>query len=202
MTTALLRIAEQLITQTVPFRTLPRPPPTHHYPKTVTSQGSIFAVHNVCNPNCHFQDTLNIGHANQSSPNIQTLTPQRHQLLSESAAVDILIGPYHDHQSVNSSVCYTNCPFQGTLNSVSTSTYQKHKPCVVSQGDAHNGPSQDNNTSIASCTSPIAPSQDTSNTIQTLTQLPMAEPVMAFDIGHFQQSIAIGPTVCTPNCPF
>ena len=79
--------------------------------RTVASQGSISAVCNVCNHNCPFQDTVNIVHANQSSPNIQTLTPQRHTIVSESAAVDTLIGPYQDQQTVISSLCYPNCPF-------------------------------------------------------------------------------------------
>ena len=129
------------------------------------SQHSISTGPTVCIPNCLFQDPLNIVHANQSSTNIQTLTPQRHTIVSESAAVDTLIGPYQDQQTVISSLCYPNCPFQGTLNSVSMSTYQKQKPCVVSQVDVQNGPSQDHNTSIASITSPIAPSQDTSDTV-------------------------------------
>ena len=137
-----------------------------------------------------------------------------------------LSAPLRTNKLTNSSVCYPYCPFQGTLNSVSTTTYQNHTSSSVPHVNVQNGPSQAHDTTLATLISPCSlyvnildepnvsnpncPFQDTLNTIhtlqdsnssQTLTHHHVTVPTVASHVDPAKDQHTAISSVSYPHCP-
>ena len=188
----------------------------HTSPDLLTDNAS------VCYPNCPFQGTLNsvptktITYQHSSAPSVATNVyhSQDQQGISTDPSVcspncssqdSITIGlnvkgPFQGHssqdqQTDNSSVCYPNCPFQGTLNNVPTKTitYQHSSAPTVATNVHHSQDQQGISTDPSVC-SPNCSSQD-SITIGLNVKGPFQ--------GHSSQDQQTdNSSVCLPKLPF